>query len=136
MPDSATDGAAVGASGATERGAPDASRGAPAAAQPTGAVADWATEVTERVISGIERLKGRTTRPVVTALRAVVYGIVVLVALACALVFAVIGVVRIWDAYLPIAPLGRRVWIGYVAVGALVFVSGAALLARRQSKSP
>jgi hypothetical protein len=131
MPDSVTNGAVV---GATAQGSTVAS-GAPIGASAGGPAADWATEVTERVISGVDKLKGRTTRPVVTALRAIVYGIVVLVALLAALIFAVIGVVRIWDAYLPLSPLGRRVWIGYVAIGAVLFLSGAVLLARRRGKS-
>jgi hypothetical protein len=130
MPDSATERAVVGATG---QGAAGTAGGRPAGAT-SGGAADWATEVTERVISGVDKLKGRTTRPLVTALRALVYGIVVLVALVAALIFAVIALVRIWDAYLPFSPLGRRVWIGYVAIGGVSFLSGALLLARRRGK--
>ena len=71
---------------------------------------------------------------VVTLLRVVVYGLVVLIALLTALVLALIGVVRMWDAYVPLDPVGRRVWLGYVVVGALVFLAGAALLGRRKAE--
>ena len=51
------------------------------------------------------------------------------VALLVALVLGVIGLVRMWDAYVPLSPEGRRVWLGYVVVGGLLFVAGAVLLA-------
>jgi hypothetical protein len=38
-----------------------------------------------------------------------------------------------WDAYVPLSPEGRRVWLGYVVVGGLLFVAGAVLLARRRT---
>jgi hypothetical protein len=68
-----------------------------------------------------------------TVLRVVVYGLVVAVALLVALVLGVIGLVRMWDAYVPLSPEGRRVWLGYVVVGGLLFVAGAVLLARRRT---
>lgn len=123
MPDAAADGASPGA----------AKEGPIGGALPEGAVADWATEIADRVIDGVDKLKTRTTRPVVTVLRAVVYGVILFAAVAAAAVFAVIGVVRIWDAYFPVAPLGRRVWLGYVAVGGLLFLVGGFLLSRRRA---
>ena len=40
----------------------------------------------------------------------------------------IISLVRIWDVYVPIEPLGRRVWLGYVTFGGLFFIAGAVLL--------
>ena len=73
----------------------------------------------------------RATRPIVTVLRGLVYGFVVMIAVITAGVLGLIGVVRIWDAYVPVQPLGRRVWLGYVVIGGLIFLGGATLLARR-----
>jgi hypothetical protein len=67
-------------------------------------------------------------------LRAVVYGLVVVVALVTALVLLILGLVRLWDVYLPLSPLGRRVWLGYVVLGAAVSLAGVALLARRGAR--
>jgi hypothetical protein len=94
-------------------------------------VAAWAGEVGDRVIDGVGWLKARTTLPVTKVLRAVVYGLVVLISLVTALVLVVLGLVRIWDAYVPVHPLGRRVWLGYVVLGGVLFLAGGLVLARR-----
>lgn len=88
----------------------------------------WADQLADYVVQGVGWLKARTTTRAQTALRAVVYGVVVLVSLLAAFVLLVITLVRIWDAYVPIEPLGRRVWLGYVTVGGLFFIAGAFLL--------
>jgi hypothetical protein len=103
----------------------------PGTQHPGPKVTAWADELSGRVIDGVGWLKARTTVPIVKVLRAIVYGLVVLVAAVTALVLAVLGVVRMWDAYVPVHPLGRRVWLGYVVLGSLLFLAGGALLARR-----
>jgi hypothetical protein len=88
------------------------------------------------VIEGVAWLRAMTTVRALTALRALVYGIVIVVALVAALVFAIIGLVRIWDVYVPIEPLGRRIWLGYVVFGGLFFIAGLLLLAwKRNSRT-
>jgi len=108
----------------------DAADGAGRTAQ----TANVAAAASERIVGLVGKVQARTTLKVVTLLRVVVYGLVVVVALVTALLLAVIGLVRIWDAYLPLSPLGRRVWLGYVVVGGLVFLAGAALLGRRRAE--
>ena len=99
-------------------------------------VATWADELSGYVIEGVAWLRAMTTVRALTALRALVYGIVIVVALVAALVFAIIGLVRIWDVYVPIEPLGRRIWLGYVVFGGLFFIAGLLLLAwKRNSRT-
>ena len=119
------------ATGAGSVGA-QASPGA-AAVEGQGAPPAWAVELADRLTDTVARVKARTTVKVVTALRAVVYGSVVLVAMVTAAILGTIGVVRIWDAYVPISPLGRRVWLGYVVVGGLFFLGGALVMSRRRA---
>ncbi len=95
--------------------------------------AGWAGELSERVIDTVARVKSRTTVKVVTALRLLVYGFVVVVSLVTAAVLATLGVVRIWDAYVPVQPLGRRVWLGYVVIGGALFLAGALVMSRRRA---
>ena len=97
-------------------------------------VSQWAEDLTERVVGTVGWLKSRTTVPVVEALRAIVYGFAAVVALLAAAVLGLIGVVRIWDVYLPVHPLARRVWLGYVVLGGVLFLSGTMLLAWRRSE--
>ena len=92
-----------------------------------------ADAASDHIIDLVGKVRARTTLKVVTLLRIVVYGLSGCHALITALVLLVLGVVRIWDAYLPLAPVGRRVWLGYVVVGGLLFLGGAALLGRRRT---
>jgi hypothetical protein len=89
--------------------------------------------LSDRVIDGVAWVKARTTVRALTALRAVVYGLVVVVALVTALVLLALGLIRMWDAYLPLSPLGRRVWLGYIVLGGAAFLAGAALLVRKKA---
>ena len=93
----------------------------------------WADELSDYVVEGVGWLKARTTVPVMTVLRVLVYGLVVAVALVVAIVLGIIGLVRMWDAYVPLSPEGRRVWLGYVVLGALLSAVGVVLLARRRT---
>ncbi len=114
-----------GQSGGDGAGAP----GGPQASGTTKTQLDvWADQLADYVVEGVGWLKARTTTRAQTALRAIVYGVVVVVAVVAAFVLLVITLVRIWDAYVPIEPLGRRVWLGYVTVGGLFFIAGAFLL--------
>jgi hypothetical protein len=48
----------------------------------------------------------------------------------------IIALVRIWDVYVPIEPLGRRIWLGYVVFGGLFFIAGLLLLAWKRNAAP
>jgi len=118
--------------GATGAHSPKRDEGEGHGVRPLGAT--WAGELSDRVIGGVAWVKARTTLRALTVLRAVVYGLVVVVALVTALVLLILGLVRLWDVYLPLSPLGRRVWLGYVVLGAAVSLAGVALLARRGAR--
>ena len=77
-------------------------------------VADAASE---HIIDLVGKIKAATTLKVVTLLRIVVYGLVVAIAVITALVLAVLGLVRLWDAYLPLDPVGRRGLAGLRGAG-------------------
>jgi hypothetical protein len=88
--------------------------------------------VTDYVVAAVEWLKARTTVRAVRALRVVVYGLAVVTALLTAVTFFLIALVRMWDVYAPLSPLGRRVWLGYVVLGGVLFLLGVVVMARRQ----
>lgn len=105
--------------------------GAPGGPVPGPQVSAWAGDLSDRVVNGVGWVKARTTLPVVKVLRAIVYGLVVVISLVTALMLAMLGMVRMWDVYIPVHPLARRVWLGYVVLGGALFLAGGALLARR-----
>lgn len=94
----------------------------------------WAATLSGLVIDTVDSVKTKATVKAVTALRLVVYGVVVLAAVVTALLLLLVGVVRIWDVYVPLAPVGRRVWLGYVVLGGVFFAVGTWLLAGSQRR--
>jgi hypothetical protein len=99
-------------------------------------LAAWSDELTNRIVNVVDWLKQRATMRLTTFLKALVYGSVALVALCGALFFLLVAVVRLWDVYVPIDPVGRRVWLAYVVVGGALCLAGAWLWSkRRESKS-
>lgn len=97
--------------------------------------APWATSLSDLVINAVDRVKAKGTLRALTLLRLVVYGVVILATLVTALVLGLIGVVRIWDVYVPLSPVGRRVWLGYVVLGGALFLAGAWLLTSSRAKA-
>lgn len=95
----------------------------------------WAGTLSNLVISTVGTVKSKATVRVVSILRLVVYGVVILAALVTAGLLLLIGVVRIWDVYVPLQPLGRRVWLGYVVFGGALFLTGLWLLAGSRKKT-
>lgn len=91
----------------------------------------WAEQGADSVVQGVEWLKARTTARAQTALRALLYGLVIIVSVITAIILLIAGFVRLWDVYVPVEPLGQRVWLGYVAFGGLLFLVGAFLLLRK-----
>lgn len=95
----------------------------------------WAETMSNLVITTVGSVKEKATVKVVVILRVLIYGLVIAVASVTALLLLLIGVVRIWDVYIPLSPVGRRVWLGYVVFGALFFLAGAWLLSSSRKRA-
>jgi hypothetical protein len=96
---------------------------AAAPSQPS-APPEWTTQVTDRIVGVVDSVKAKTTLKVVGIVRIVVYGLVAAVAGLLGLLLLLLTVLRLWDNYAPIHPLGRRVWLAYVVLGGLFFLGG------------
>lgn len=92
---------------------------------------DWTTEVADRIEAVVASVRDKTIVPVQKVGAAVVYGLVAGLAGALALILLLIGLFRL-HVYLPFHPEGRRVWISYMALGA-IFVALGGLLWRKRS---
>ena len=99
---------------------------------------DWATDLTDRVIDTVDKVKEKTTDNAILALRVVVFGLVISVLALATLLMTVIVLVRINDAYLPIgAGVGDATWAAHGFTGVLFSVLGlGAWLSRRGSATP
>ena len=99
---------------------------------------DWAVKQTDRVIDLVDKAKGLTTDKAVLVLRALVFGLVIIVLGLAALIMTVTIAVRMADAYLPIgAGVGDATWAAHLFVGGLLSILGiGAWLSRRKSSKP
>jgi hypothetical protein len=94
---------------------------------PADADGDWTDEVTDRIESVVERVRDKTTVPVIIIARGIVFGFIIGTLGAMVIVLLVVAGVRLLDDYLPIHPDGRKVWVGYSVVSAIFFAIGAFL---------
>ena len=97
---------------------------------PPGTGHDWTTEAADRIEAVVSTVRDKTTVPVQKVAAIVVYGLVAGLLGATAFVLLVVALFRL-HAYLPFHPEGRRVWVSYVALGAIFAVLGAFLWRKR-----
>lgn len=90
---------------------------------------DWADQAADTVVRVVDQVREKTTGQVLTAARAIVYGIIGAFAAIVALVVLVIALIRMLDVYLP-----GEVWSAYLLLGVVFSVLG--LLVWRQRYAP
>jgi hypothetical protein len=93
---------------------------------------EWPSKVAQTVEDVVGAVQDRAIRPILVAVRAVVFGILVA---SMALVFGVllaIAAIRVLDVY----AFGHRVWPADALVGALLVAGGVALWSKRTVAQP
>ena len=86
---------------------------------PSASDGDWADQAADTVVRVVDTVREKTTGPVLTAARAIVYGIIGAFAALVALIVLVIALIRILDVYLP-----GEVWSAYLLLGVVFAVGG------------
>jgi cellobiose-specific phosphotransferase system component IIC len=96
---------------------------------------DWTVQAADHIESIVEAVKEKTTVPVTTVARALVFGLIAAAMGLAALVFVVIGLLRL-HVYLPFfkSNEGRKVWVTDAGAGAIFILLGALLWRKRQPK--
>ncbi|MBC8364219.1 MAG: hypothetical protein H8E59_04375 [Actinobacteria bacterium] len=87
---------------------------------------DLASRVTDHIVDAVGALRSRTTEPLLTATRAIVYGTFVAIAGTAFLALVGIGLFRLLDTALP-----GESWSAFLALGAACIAAGAWLWSRR-----
>ena len=90
---------------------------------------DWSAQAADTIESVVGSIRDKTTVPLTTVARALVYGIVTGVAGGAALLLLAIALVRILDVYTP-----GNVWKVYAFVGGLFTVGGLFAWSKRTPK--
>jgi hypothetical protein len=102
------------------------------------AAGDWSVQAADLIETAVVTVRDKTTVPLRTAARAVVYGIALSVVATLSIVLAIIAAVR--GLTLALAPLvGRgpghqhRVWASYALVGGIFTLAGLFLLRKAEA---
>ena len=97
---------------------------------------DWAVQAADTIESVVGTLRDKTTVPLQTAAKAIVYGIVAAVAGTAALILLVAMAVRFLDAYLPSRRIGdHHIWFAYLVVGSASTIGGLFLWRKRTPRT-
>ena len=87
---------------------------------------DLASRATDRIIDVVDALRSRTTEPLLTATRAIVFGAFVAIAGTAVLTLVGIGLFRLLDTALP-----GESWAAHLILGTACIAVGAFLWSRR-----
>ena len=117
---SAATSSSVGSSSAASSGSADAAI--------TGPTQDpnWADQVTELIVDSVDKVRERTTGPILEIAKGTVQGVVGLMILTPIIVLAIAGMVRLLNWAIP-----GDVWIAYALMGLLLVLSGLFLWSKR-----
>src|SRR6478609_6881041 len=96
---------------------------------------NWAPQVADTIERIVGQVRDRTTRPVILAARAIVFGLLAAILGLFALIILIVGLMRGFQAILE-WPFSHEtaVWLSYVIVGGLFFLTGALMMAKRVPK--
>ena len=95
-----------------------------AAAPPTDQ--DWTDQVTDLIVDSVDKVRARTTGPILEGAKGAVYAIVALVLLIPILVLGMVGLVRLLNWAIP-----GDVWIVYALLGIIFVIVGVVLWSKR-----
>jgi vacuolar-type H+-ATPase subunit I/STV1 len=87
---------------------------------------DWVTSAVDTVERYVGMVRDNATSKVVTIMRGLVFGVVIVVMAMMALVLFVVMAVRLLNSYLP-----QRVWLSYFIIGGLFLLAGSWCWSRR-----
>ncbi|MEM7139438.1 MAG: hypothetical protein AAF548_00290 [Actinomycetota bacterium] len=91
-----------------------------AAAQP-----DMVSDLVDRALDTIDKVRVSGTENVVRLVRGIVYGLVAFVFLVASVIFFVVIAIRLADAYLPIGTgVGDASWAAHLYVGGMLSIVG------------
>lgn len=96
--------------------------------------ADMVTGLVDRVLDMIDRAREVGTENAVRAVRALVFGLVAMIFVIASVIFFVVVLVRLADAYLPIGTgVGDATWAAHLYIGGTLSIFGFGFWVSRKS---
>jgi len=102
---------------------------APLPSAPAAPPQDFAGQTTDTIVRLVEQVRDRTTVPLLTASRGLVFGLLAGIIGIAALTLLFVMVVRILNIVLP-----SGVWVAYLVLGVVLVIAGAVLMRMRRAK--
>jgi uncharacterized BrkB/YihY/UPF0761 family membrane protein len=90
---------------------------------------DWAAQLADRIESVVSMVRDRTTRPALTVVRGLVFGVIALAGVVTALVLVSIVLIR------TLTELTNEAWIAYFITSGIFLTVGAFLMFRGASSA-
>jgi hypothetical protein len=112
---------------AAERAVPT-SVGSPSPEAAPGSAQDWTDQVTGLIVDSVDKVKSRTTGPILEVTRGSVHAVVALLLLTPVVVLLTILAIRVLTYF-----VFREVWITYTVLGMLFTLIGVVLWSRRHA---
>lgn len=116
--------------GPTDTGAPPGTSTAAASAPPASGGPDWTDQVTGLLVDTVDKVRSRTTGPILNVAHAAVYAVVALIIALPVLVLLTLGVVRLLNWAIP-----GDVWIVYAIMASIFWITGLLLWGARNQPS-
>jgi hypothetical protein len=96
---------------------------------------DWPAQVADSIESFVGNVRDKTTGPLLTVARAVVYGTFGAVIAVTVFILLIIAFIRFVDSYLPDSVFGEdHMWATYLIVGLVFTIAGGLLWSRRRAR--
>jgi hypothetical protein len=104
----------------------------PSAATPAnpGSGEDWTDQVTGLIVDSVDKVRSRTTGPILEIAKGSVHAVVALILLAPIAVLFLVLTIRVLTYF-----VFREVWITYAVLGTLFALVGVVMWGRRQPRS-
>jgi hypothetical protein len=99
---------------------------------PLAATDTWPAQATDAVVRAVDTVRDKTTGPLQTASRGVVYGVMAGVLGIMVLVLLIIALVRATDALVGLVVDPPNIWLTYLIVGVIFLVGGWFVFRRRR----
>ena len=96
---------------------------------------DWVNRAVDSIVDVVDKARTKGTENAIVAVRGIVFGLVASVFALAAVVFMIVILVRLADAYLPIgAGVGDATWAAYLFIGGLFSILGFGMWASRKTE--
>ncbi len=90
---------------------------------------DWPQQATETIVGLVDNVKHKTTQPATKAVRAIVYGIVIVILGVPAVIMLLVGIVHLLSQIA--SSIGLGVWLVYLILGLIFTIAGWAFWRKR-----